>query len=99
MRKYISVMLGCFLVAMAVMPGAYSLWQKNIEAGGMVQIRQDDRVNEETAEKVATDVGSGNEEKPVKETVNEQNDDIRNDDLQNDVKLNGEQHNEEAPGE
>lgn len=41
MRKYISVLLGCFLMAVLLIPGAYSLWRKDINAIGTVEISVD----------------------------------------------------------
>ncbi|MGI6587278.1 MAG: hypothetical protein ACOX2N_00535 [Peptococcia bacterium] len=41
MRKYISVMLCCFFVAVALIPGAYSLWRQDLGIWGHVQITVD----------------------------------------------------------
>lgn len=41
MRKYIGVMLCCFFLAVALIPGAYSLWQQDLGVMGYVQISAD----------------------------------------------------------
>lgn len=41
MRRYISVFLCCFLIAVVLIPGAYSLWRKNLNITGFVQISAD----------------------------------------------------------
>jgi hypothetical protein len=41
MRKYIGVMLCCFFVAAALIPGTYSLWRQDLGIWGHVQITVD----------------------------------------------------------
>jgi len=41
LRKYISVLLCCFLMAVILIPGTYSLWRKDLNVIGTVEISAD----------------------------------------------------------